>query len=78
MELKDSLWISLAETATTISGIDYVIIAIIILIIAAIVFSMIRHRKRGGGCYGCPHSQTCGMRQDSCPSNTQGDSSNAK
>ncbi|HHX20104.1 MAG TPA: FeoB-associated Cys-rich membrane protein [Clostridiaceae bacterium] len=66
MDLKYSPLIFLAESAAPINGIDYVIIAVILLVIVAVIFSMIRHKKEGGGCYGCPHSKTCGANRDTC------------
>ena len=78
MRLKNFLWTTLANVTAPVSGIDYVVIAVIVLVIAAIIVSMIRHRKKGGGCYGCPHSQTCGVRLDDCQSNIGGESNDAE
>ncbi len=76
MKLNHFLWAALTKVAAPVSGIDYVVIAAIVIVIVAIVFSMVRHRKKGGGCYGCSHSQTCGKAQNSCPSNA-GESADA-
>lgn len=46
MRLKNFLWTTLANVTAPVSGIDYVVIAVIVLVIAAIIVSMIRHRKR--------------------------------
>jgi hypothetical protein len=78
MRLKYFLWTALAKVTAPVSGIDYVVIAVLVIVIAAIVFSMVRNRKKGGGCYGCPHSQTCGMRLDDCPSNIRGEANDAE
>ncbi|HNZ62883.1 MAG TPA: FeoB-associated Cys-rich membrane protein [Bacillota bacterium] len=61
--------LSLSCAAAKLHGIDYAVIGVILLIAGAILFSMIRHKKRGGGCYGCPYGKTCGMaRRGGCPS----------
>ncbi len=58
--------------AAKLHGIDYAIIAVILLIVAAIVFSMIRHKKKNGGCYGCAHSKSCGAANtQGCPSSQE-------
>jgi hypothetical protein len=40
-------------------GIDFIIIAIIGLIVGGAIGYIIRAKKRGQKCIGCPHSATC-------------------
>ena len=40
--------------------IDYIIIGILIAIAAAIVFFLVRQKKQGVTCIGCPHGKQCG------------------
>ncbi|MDL2296107.1 FeoB-associated Cys-rich membrane protein [Lachnospiraceae bacterium OttesenSCG-928-E19] len=40
--------------------IDFVIILILILIVGGIVRSLVRAKKRGETCIGCPNSKVCG------------------
>ncbi len=39
--------------------IDYVIIAVIALILAGCIYSIYRSKKAGKKCIGCPHSGKC-------------------
>lgn len=39
--------------------IDYVVIAIIVLAIGGAVFYVIREKKKGKKCIGCPYSCSC-------------------
>ena len=39
--------------------IDYIIILIVLLIIGAALFYIIRAKKKGQKCIGCPFSKTC-------------------
>lgn len=40
--------------------IDYILIAVVALIGAAIVFFIVRSKKKGKKCIGCPDSAVCG------------------
>ena len=40
--------------------IDYIAIAAIILIVGAAVFYIIRAKRRGEKCVGCPYAKQCG------------------
>ena len=48
--------------------IDYAIIAVVALIIGAAVFYIIRTKRSGQRCVGCPHSKTCSGGCN-CPTN---------
>ena len=39
---------------------NYIIVAILALIIGAIVFYLVRAKKRGQKCIGCPYAKQCG------------------
>jgi hypothetical protein len=41
---------------------DYIVIGLIILIIGGALFYIIRAKKNGQKCIGCPHSKTCNMK----------------
>ena len=40
--------------------IDYAIIAIILLIIGGAIFYIVREKKKGKKCIGCPYADSCG------------------
>jgi hypothetical protein len=44
--------------------VDYIAIAIIVLIVGAALFYIIRAKKRGEKCVGCPYARGC--RGNSC------------
>lgn len=52
-------------------GIDLVILILLALIIVGIIRSLVRNKKKGGGCYGCPNCGCCSRMQEekdsSCP-----------
>lgn len=39
---------------------NLIIIAILVLIVAAVVFYLIRAKRRGATCIGCPYAKKCG------------------
>jgi len=46
---------------------DYIIIAVIVLIIGASAFAIYRSKKSGKKCIGCPDSGTCpSSKQGTC------------
>ena len=40
--------------------VDYIAIAVIVLIVGAAVFYIVRAKKRGEKCVGCPYAKQCG------------------
>lgn len=48
------------------NAIDYVIIAIVLLIIGGSVGYIISAKKRGQKCVGCPYSKTCSGGCSTC------------
>ena len=50
---------------------NYIIIAIIVLIIGGILFYLFRSKKRGDTCVGCPYAKQCGSKGCGCNSQKQ-------
>ena len=46
------------------SLVDYIAIAAIVLIVGAAAFYLIRAKKRGEKCIGCPYAKQCGGKCD--------------
>jgi len=40
--------------------VDYIAIAAIVLVVGAAVFYIVRAKKRGAKCVGCPYAKQCG------------------
>ncbi len=38
---------------------DYIVIGVIALIVGAAVFYIVRAKRNGARCIGCPHSKSC-------------------
>lgn len=49
--------------------IDYIIIGVILLIAGLSVFYIIRQKKKGAKCIGCPDSKTCSGNCSCCQGN---------
>ncbi len=45
---------------------DLIPILLIVLIIGAASFYIIRSKKRGQKCIGCPYAKTCNKKQKNC------------
>ena len=39
---------------------NFIIIAIIVLVLGGVVFYLIKAKKRGDRCIGCPYAKKCG------------------
>lgn len=39
---------------------DWIVLALILAIIGAAVWFILRSKKQGAKCVGCPHAKTCG------------------
>ncbi len=48
---------------------NVIIVLILVLIVGAIVWFLIRSKKKGEVCIGCPHAKQCGGKCGSCQSN---------
>ena len=46
--------------------VDYSILALVVLIVAAAGYFIYRAKKRGQKCIGCPHSGTCSGNCSGC------------
>ena len=46
--------------------IDYLIIAIIVLVLGGAAFYIVKAKKSGQKCVGCPYSKTCGSKCAGC------------
>lgn len=55
--------------------VDYIAIAVILLIVGASVFYIIRAKRRGQKCVGCPYSKECSGK---CTCNTPTEDSETK
>ena len=51
--------------------IDFIIIAAIIIIIGLAVIYIIKAKKSGQKCVGCPYSKTCGSSSNNCTCNKE-------
>ena len=45
---------------------DVIVIALIVLIIGGAVWYIIREKKKGKKCIGCPYASSCGSKNCSC------------
>ena len=52
---------------------DYIVLAIVVLAIVAIIIYLYRQKKKGQVCIGCPHSKQCAQKSGSdCSGNCSG------
>ncbi len=58
--------------------VDYIAIAVIVLIVGAAAFYIIRAKRRGQKCVGCPYSKQCGKKCSCGCGHTQSDKNNNK
>jgi len=42
--------------------VDYIAIAAIVLVVGAAVFYIVRAKRRGAKCVGCPYANECGSK----------------
>ena len=47
---------------------NYIIIAIVLIIVGLAVAYIIREKKKGAKCIGCPYAKECGSKTCSCDS----------
>ena len=47
---------------------NYIVAGILILIVGAVIFYLVRQKKKGVKCVGCPHSKHCSNNSCSCGS----------
>ena len=58
--------------------VDYIAIAAIVLIVGAAVFYIVRAKKRGEKCVGCPYARECGGKCDGACGRAKADENNDK
>ena len=56
--------------------VDYIAIAAIVLIVGAAVFYIVRAKKRGEKCVGCPYAKQCGENCNGGCVHTEADKDN--
>ncbi|MBR7161955.1 MAG: FeoB-associated Cys-rich membrane protein [Clostridia bacterium] len=57
---------------------DYIAIAVIVLIVGAAVFYLIRAKKRGEVCVGCPYAKQCAGKCGGCDHSKTAESKDKK
>ena len=45
---------------------DIIVVLVLLLILGAAVVYIVREKKRGTKCIGCPHSANCGAKNQGC------------
>lgn len=67
-----------AERSKLMGPVDYVILAVIALIIGGAVFYIYKAKKSGKKCIGCPDAKTCSGKCSGCSGNCGGCGANSK
>ena len=60
------------------SIVDYIAIAAIVLTLSASVFYIVRAKKRGEKCVGCPYARECGGKCGGACGHVKADENNEK
>ena len=50
---------------------DYLVLALIAVILGLVVFYIIRSKKKGSKCIGCPDGASCNGNCANCPGHTK-------
>ena len=58
--------------------VDYIAIAAVVLIVGAAVFYIVRAKKRGEKCVGCPYAKQCGGNCNGRCGHTEADKDNGE
>ncbi len=45
---------------------NFIVIGILIVLIGAIIFYLVREKKKGRKCIGCPYANQCGSHCEDC------------
>ena len=48
---------------------DYIVLGVFVLIVGLVVFYIIKEKKKGTVCIGCPHAGSCPKNQKGCSCN---------
>lgn len=54
---------------------NFIVIGILVVIIGAVTFYLVREKKKGVKCVGCPHAKQCGGK---CGGSCGGDCNSAE
>ncbi|MBE6754124.1 MAG: FeoB-associated Cys-rich membrane protein [Ruminococcaceae bacterium] len=49
---------------------NFIIAAIVVVIVVAVICYLVRAKKRGATCIGCPHAKQCSGKCGACMGNT--------
>ncbi len=49
---------------------DYIVLGVFVLIVGLVIFYIIKEKKKGTACIGCPHAGTCPNNKKGCSSNS--------
>ena len=58
--------------------VDYIAIAVVVLTLSAAVFYIVRAKKRGEKCVGCPYAKQCGGNCNGRCGHTEAEKDNDK
>ena len=58
--------------------VDYIAIAVVVLIVGAAAFYIVRAKKRGEKCVGCPYARECGGKCGGACDHAKADENNDK
>ena len=60
------------------NAVDYIAIAVVLLTLSASVFYIVRAKRRGEKCVGCPYARECGGKCDGAYGHAKADENNDK
>ena len=46
--------------------INLIIVAVVLIVLGGVVFYIVREKKKGSKCIGCPYANSCGAGNDKC------------
>ncbi len=49
---------------------DYIVLGILVVILAAVIIYLVRQKKKGVKCVGCPHGKSCSSCSCNCAAGT--------
>ena len=44
--------------------INLIIVAVVLIVLGGVVFYIVREKKKGSKCIGCPHARECAARKN--------------
>ncbi len=48
---------------------NFIVIAVVVLILGSAIAYIVKEKKKGAKCVGCPYAETCGKSNNSCSCN---------